>query len=296
MGSRTGRVWGAIGVTAAIDLGWLWWSGITIPWLGGVPLLGAIGLLLGVAWFYGTTGRSDALQCMAITTAQFLAFSASGAILSYLVATTPMPLTDALLARADAILGFHWGAWANWTYHHPAVHVTLVLAYVAELPATIFCLLYLANRQEAEEFLWLYMLTGLVTVLISGVVPALGHFPHSRAARQVLALRAGTLSQIPIPHVEGLISFPSFHTSLALVIAYTLRTTRVRWVMACLTGVILCSIPTEGGHYLVDMLGGVGVTGVAVAIMNYVLSPVAAERYEGAGSFGVPSAEVSDAV
>lgn len=289
MSLRAWRIWSVIGVTAIVDVLWLWWSGMTVAWQGVAQLLGAVGLLLGIAWFYRVTGRSDSLHYMAETAAQFLVFSASGAVLSYLVATTSVPLMDPLLVRADAAFGFQWAGWIDWIRHHPLTHVTLVLAYMAELPLILFCLLYLAALQNAEEFLWLYLLTGLITVLISGVVPALGHFPHSRAAAQVLALRAGTLTQIPLPRVEGLISFPSFHTCLALVIAYAMRATRVRWIMGCLAGMILLSIPSEGGHYLVDLLGGIGVTGVAVAITAGILLPVGAQRRPWWSFLAVPS-------
>jgi membrane-associated phospholipid phosphatase len=50
---------------------------------------------------------------------------------------------------------------------------------------------------------------------------------------------------------------PSYHTVMALLIAYAFRRTGVvGYVIAALNAAMLLSIPSIGGHYLVDVLAG----------------------------------------
>jgi membrane-associated phospholipid phosphatase len=50
---------------------------------------------------------------------------------------------------------------------------------------------------------------------------------------------------------------PSFHTEMAVIFAYALRRVPVVSVIGvALNAVMIASTPTEGGHYLADVIGG----------------------------------------
>ena len=73
--------------------------------------------------------------------------------------------------------------------------------------------------------------------------------------------------------MEGIVRFPSFHTALAVIFTYAHR--GIRWSfppVAALNGVMLRSIPSEGGHYLVDMIAGGAVALVAIGLVRAVLA------------------------
>jgi membrane-associated phospholipid phosphatase len=80
------------------------------------------------------------------------------------------------------------------------------------------------------------------------------------------ALRAGTMRSVALNQLEGLISFPSFHTAAALIFIWTLHTVRyVSWAGIPLNLALIVATPTVGAHYFIDVVGGVVVAFAAIA-------------------------------
>jgi membrane-associated phospholipid phosphatase len=53
------------------------------------------------------------------------------------------------------------------------------------------------------------------------------------------------------------VAFPSFHTAFAIICVYTVRhSLPALFGVGALNVLMLLSIPTFGGHYLTDMIGG----------------------------------------
>ena len=115
----------------------------------------------------------------------------------------------------------------------------------------------------------------LVTVLVSVFTPSLTAFvhvdmpemanvpanpsptPYAQEATME-ALRAGTMRSVALNQLEGLISFPSFHTAAALIFIWTLHTVRyVSWAGIPLNLALIVATPTVGAHYFIDVVGGV---------------------------------------
>ncbi|MDJ1159486.1 phosphatase PAP2 family protein [Chelatococcus sp. SYSU_G07232] len=65
--------------------------------------------------------------------------------------------------------------------------------------------------------------------------------------------------------VEGIVTFPPFHTVLAILTAYACRDVRPLFVAAVLLNalVIVSTLP-EGGHHLVDIMAGALIAGVTI--------------------------------
>jgi membrane-associated phospholipid phosphatase len=62
---------------------------------------------------------------------------------------------------------------------------------------------------------------------------------------------------VDISNVQGLVSMPSFHTALAVLFTYWLRKLRPLFYIAIpLNVIMILSTPTEGGHYLADVIAG----------------------------------------
>jgi len=70
--------------------------------------------------------------------------------------------------------------------------------------------------------------------------------------------------------MKGVIAFPSFHAVLAVLFTYAHRHSATFAPMAALNAVMLVSIPSEGGHYLVDVFGGIAVAIVAILAVRAV--------------------------
>ena len=69
--------------------------------------------------------------------------------------------------------------------------------------------------------------------------------------------------------VDGLITFPSFHTTWAVLLALAfLRRRRLLPLFATLNVIVIVSTLTTGWHYLVDVLGGIAVCLLAVVSLR----------------------------
>jgi PAP2 superfamily len=76
----------------------------------------------------------------------------------------------------------------------------------------------------------------------------------------ILWLRAAIFTDPAPPFTVGLISFPSFHSSVAAIYAWAAwRTPVVRWFALGLNAMILIATPVHGSYHLVDVFAGIAV-------------------------------------
>ena len=82
------------------------------------------------------------------------------------------------------------------------------------------------------------------------------------------------MSVILLNDLEGLITFPSFHTAVAILFAWALWRTPVAWVFGViLNGLMILATPLAGSHYVIDLVGGTVVAMVAIGIANRICRP-----------------------
>lgn len=83
-------------------------------------------------------------------------------------------------------------------------------------------------------------------------------------------------------NIKGLIGFPSFHTVEALLIAwYARELKRVRWAALAINLGVIVSTPIQGGHHVVDLLGGAVVAAAAIALTAPVMAAAARMQARG---------------
>jgi hypothetical protein len=202
---------------------------------------------------------------MAEVTALWSAFTAVGCVLTYLCATLAQPLQDAALNEIDHAIGFDWLTWREAALTGPIMHWVLRRTYMSLMPQILFfCVFFPAVglTKRGAELLLLAASTLLPTLLISAIYPALGPIAwfggdNASYLPDLLALRAGGPWHFNLPAMQGIITMPSYHTTLAVLFIYACRGTGpVMWLSVGLNGLMLLSIPPVGGHYLVDVLGG----------------------------------------
>jgi membrane-associated phospholipid phosphatase len=191
-------------------------------------------------------------------------------LLTYIAATCGGTLHDTTLASIDGALRFDWNDWTAFLALHPAVRFVLGLAYSSlfwQIVITIFWLSLTELDYYNYELLINNIISLLLTTTIFSMYPALGvrTAGHAVEVSTLLALRAGNISAFDLSHLQGLISFPSYHTVLAVLLTYAHRRSRLLVPIAAINGVMLLSIPTFGGHYLVDMIAGAVVALIAIA-------------------------------
>ena len=213
-----------------------------------------------------------------------------GSLCMYMGASLGQPLLDPALARIDQALGFDWLAFLEATNASPAIAYILVHAYHSTGPQFLLLILFLSLTTWSErlsEFLALLAMTSLITAILFALVPAVGAFDYYRPDRQLfdnftqnagmwhynelIALRSGEEVEFVIGRVEGLVTFPSFHTVLAILTAYAVRDVRLLAApVAILNAVVIVSTLPEGGHYLIDVLAGIVIAVGAIVLFRIV--------------------------
>jgi len=265
---RLPLTWCAVFAVALIDIVWAVAGGWTL--LGRERLilvaLGSGSLLPLLAFArYRTDIR---VRSTLLATLLLLAFSIAASVLSYLVVSVGPPLVDDAFARWDRAIGFDWFVAAFWVNDHPLIKDTFRVAYHSGLFQIGFVVLFLgftARVKQLDEFVELYVTGLLLAIAISLFFPAAGPWMNAptpmpfdaSVLSHFLPLRSGSPRAIDLDHAQGLISMPSVHAMIAVFLCYTMRGSgRLFLPFLVINTLMLASTPTEGGHYLVDVLGG----------------------------------------
>jgi hypothetical protein len=200
-------------------------------------------------------------------------------VFSYLaMASAHGPLLDAPFLAADRAMGFDWLALYHWIMARPVVATVLQLLYASMLAQGLIAGIVLGMRGERHEMSVLFriiFIASFVTCIAAIFSPALGPYKifhiHGRGAflTDMQHLLSHQNLTFRLSELTGVVSFPSFHAVVALAYAWGLRHAGLlgKSMVAVNVGMFL-SIPTFGGHYLVDVLAGVGVMLVSLALTH----------------------------
>lgn len=267
--------WLAMLALAAVDAFWAQRAGVAVA--GWHRAACTALLLMAAAMACRRSERWSPVGEMADAAGLWIAFTATGCVLTYLCARCAMPLRDDALESLDRAVGFDWAAWSAWVERHHMVHVVLRLAYVSLLPQIVLCCCVLpltAGRQRLSELFWSALAAILVTAAVSALLPALGAYQHHGLAERadwlpdLLALRRPGPVAFGLGGMNGVVTMPSFHAVLAvLFIRAHRRTGAVGYVAAALNLTMLVSTPSEGGHYLCDVIAGCMVAAASILVV-----------------------------
>ena len=276
------RIWLLLGGLSFADLCWCAGQGLVVSnWQ---PFLLVAAALLGLSIASRRAGRLPRFGALAEWSLLWLVFSAAGAILTYAAATRGGALHDQQLAALDRALGFDWYAWLALVNRHPAVKTVLWAGYNSLFSQIMLSAVWFAwcrRPQRNAELLANATLALLLTTAIFCLFPAFGPgvgVPGFELAYldDLTGLRNGTLPSLDVMLLKGVITFPSFHAVLAVLFMWSHRGARSFVPAAALNMVMLVAIPSEGGHYLVDIFGGFAVAAVTIVALRAVsLSPPA---------------------
>jgi membrane-associated phospholipid phosphatase len=252
------------------DIVWAAERSITVSDWWPVIVVGAA--LLGIAIGYRRFGMSPRLAALAEWTLLWISFSVSGALLTYLAAAHDGPLYDSSLAALDADLGFDWRAWFNLISAHPILRLPLSIAYRSlsfQICVSVLWLWLLRWEHRNAELLTNVTVGLLLTTAVFCLFPTLGPcvgMPECQDAylQDLLGLRSGSLPSIDVMVLKGVIAFPSYHAVLAVLFTYAHRRSVSFFPVAVINLLMLISIPSEGGHYLVDVAGGLVIGGLTI--------------------------------
>jgi membrane-associated phospholipid phosphatase len=245
-------------------------------------------LLSAGGWFYARYRGEPALASALSATAQMVAFAAVAAPLSYLAASAALPLQDAAFDAADRALGLDWRRLLAWMNAHPYPHTVFWAAYLSftvQASVTILALAFTRRLTQLRIFMLAFFLCAIVTIVISGLLPAQGVWGHyglttadypaiAPATRELhlpiyLGLRDGSFRLLTGIGSEGIITFPSLHAALGVIFIVALWPVPVlRWIGAAVNGLMIVATPVDGGHYFIDVIAGLAIAVVCWAAVE----------------------------
>ncbi|MDA1013731.1 MAG: phosphatase PAP2 family protein [Planctomycetota bacterium] len=246
------------------------------------PLL-VTAVLGAAAWFY----RHRSWQFVLCLTAllHVTLFTSAYSVLMYCGGSLGRPFIDQHLSSFDALCGIHLPTIVDWANHNPAIRSVLDLAYhslLIQTPIVIIVLGFRSKREPLEGFVLQFMVSTLITATVFFAFPAEGPFAKygfetsaSQAAylEHIHELRSGERTIATWRGAEGLITFPSYHTTWAILLAFALR--RHGWLTVLsvvLNGAVIAATLTTGWHYFADVMGG-SVVAVGAIALCHALEP-----------------------
>jgi membrane-associated phospholipid phosphatase len=304
-----GIAWAVVGIFAATDLIWLQSSKLKIApntarqimnfciILAAASLLPILLRLIvrflvrsgvtadtsGIANFFGECVRALTLFVLAILFVRSLIFA--GTLFEYLAASANLPLLDPSLDAVDRAIGFNWISFFVMVNAHPSINSVLKFAYWSSVPVMLGVLIILCCKRDLcrlGEFLAIFAVSLLCTLAIGAFVPAAGAFAQHASVGELFtrwpffqtfeSLRNDATPMLDFSDPQGLVTFPSFHAVMAIITTYALRDLRVVSLLCLviLNSLEIISTLTEGGHYLVDVIGGVIVAGASILFIAAV--------------------------
>jgi PAP2 superfamily len=260
----------------------------------------SICLLLKLGVSYYRDRRNDNNLASALeSTAQLLAFAAVAAPLSYVAASAALPLQDAALDSMDRALGFDWKGLLAVMHRWPEFFKFMHLIYMSlslQLVAVVLLLGFTGRLLWLRVYMLAFIFAALITIAISVLLPAegvwlyyglkgdLAAMPLSHTSWPLFfGLRDGTFRLLMGVGTDGIITFPSLHAALAVILVVAFWPVPIaRWLGASINFLMLAATPFDGSHYFVDVLAGIGIAVLCVAaarmlVMRLALPPAAAK-------------------
>jgi len=266
-------------------------TGMTVEYAGFVRFFVLASVMLALsAWCYARHPDKRLAQAAAIVGSGTLSLLLCG-IVSNAGLRLGAPLIDAHLAAIDATVGIHVDRVVRAMAAHPLLIDTLAAVYNASgvvVVGLIALSLVAQQKAKAWELAATVFAAMQIVAVLSIATPAAGamaYFGMGDLQGAGLPAGAGVYHLEAFAHfreggavlrladLNGLVTFPSFHTVLALLATQALWDMRLRWLGIGWTAAVIVSTIPIGGHYVTDIAAGFAVwAGAASLARRAVLS------------------------
>jgi membrane-associated phospholipid phosphatase len=237
------------------------------------------------------------------STAQVILVTAIVGPLSYVANAAGWPLQDQLLLSIDRAMGVDPEPIAAFVNDHPWLANCLESGYgfikwpLLGVPIVLALTLRLIRLQQ---FILALNIALAVTIVISVFVPAIGtyyglnlspqRFPfvntsvYASQLHAILSLRDGSLRQLELFKLAGIVSFPSFHAASAVLYMWALWPVwGLRSAAVAVNVLMIAATPVIGAHYIIDVVGGVGLAAASILLTKYFFRILASRNARDAG-------------
>ncbi len=305
-------IWALTFAVFVVDVVWIVATDFTIDIFSFLTNTVVVVILLSGATVYTRYRPDPIIAGITGALAFMLMFNSVGVVLSYLTTSVNFPLQDQVFANADTALGFDWLNWTAQVNDLPVIAWILEMAYrssIMQIAFVILCLAVIRRFAQLREFVEAYVLTGLAIIAISALFPAVGTFYHYGLVPadfpnitplgtvhidQYLGLRDGSIRNLTMTEFKGIVTFPSFHTAVAVLTAWALRNVRYINILAALaSAAVIVAALSYGSHYLIDLLAGAAVTILVLfAHRRFLATRLEPELQSASGRYISPESEL----
>jgi hypothetical protein len=278
-------IWALVALTAACVLAAPYVSRFRIAW---DTFLGpgiACAILIAGGFVYRHWRKDARLASGLTSTAHVIAFAAVGAPLSYLAAAlgAELPLHDRVFDAIDRALGLDWKALLAAMNAAPLLYAPLRVSYLSltlQMTTVVLCLAYTGRLVWLRVYTLAFIFAALICIAISAALPAAGVWPYygltaadspvvlpavSTSWPVFYGLRDGSFRDLVAVGSEGIITFPSLHAALAVVlIAGLWPVPKLRWAILTLNLLMLAGTPIDGSHYFADVFAGIALAALSI--------------------------------
>jgi len=192
------------------------------------------------------------------------------------------PFADSGLAAVDRALGLNWPLFVKEFEKSDKATTAIVLFYNSFRwqPALVLSILFLL-RQENRA--WMTVAAGVIAAVITAAIypftPALGAYTYFHVSPAAVprfaagwnfapvlqAIKAGGARTETPQMFTGLVSFPSYHAAAAAIFVWAVwPLPKIRVVFVLLNARMAVSAVVAGGHYLIDIVGGLAVAAISI--------------------------------
>jgi membrane-associated phospholipid phosphatase len=231
---------------------------------------------------------AEALARLASTFALMIPLMFVGCLFMFLATATQRPLMDHELASFDAVLGFNWLYVVELLNSSSAISMVLVACYHALGGLFLLSLFWHAifsRFERSAELIGMIAVSSALTAALMAIVPSAGAYAYYSPPESLFSnysgigglahlktldvLRSGEPWDFLVTRSMGLVSFPSFHVALGIVLIYTFRRTLLLAVPVAIINSLmaLATIP-EGGHHLSDILAGAAIAALTILVVR----------------------------
>lgn len=270
-------------------------GGARINYDGSAPVLLTFAVLAAIAWVYRPAGRNvPAFTFYGAVGAELIAYGLMFGLYAYVVAQSWRPLYDPQLGALDAALGLDWKGYLAFVRARPWLENVLTFGYDSMIPQVGVLMAVLAwrgDRPRIRVLLAAILFSAVICITLSGIfpsVPAYAYhgmlsldtppdagipFPAYEPFMEMHRIRSGLKQEFSLIITVGIVSFPSFHTAMGVLLtAQAWHIGWLRWPALILNALLVAATPIDGGHYFVDTIAGFFIAVVVLfALRSYVV-------------------------
>ncbi len=108
-----------------------------------------------------------------------------------------------------------------------------------------------------------------ITCFLFWLFPALGPAPAPWTA-DMLSLRAGSPMDLQLLALKGIISFPSYHAVLGILLIHAFRGTPLSPAIIALNSLMILAALNISAHYLADIIAGFFVALLSILALGWI--------------------------